>query len=574
MSDSLTGPKLVKTQHVLSPRIDEKVTFSSEVSRYSGKKPVVLLVLDGWGIGPKTAGNAVEIAKTPTLDSLWVDYPHTKLGASGEYVGLPKKVDGNSETGHMNIGAGKIIRQSLPRVTSSIESGEFFQNKILLDAFQRVKETGGKLHLMGLVGPGFVHSSVGHLEALLELANKQEVTQVEVHAFTDGRDSSPTIGLEYLQKLEDTMLELGVGRLATIMGRFYAMDRNRDWSRTQVAYDALTLGKGELTDDWKISLQRSYERNITDEFIDPIIIKNSDGSLPIIEDKDVVIFFNFRVDRPRQLTWAFSLPDFEYRNLMGGSSGQEIDSSEFSSLPVVNFQREKKYTDLLFVTMTDYDESLDIPKVFPKENILVNLGSVLSDHGVRQLRLTETEKEKMVTYYINGKREEAYPGEHWLIFPSKKTKSYADIPEMSAREIAAALVHEIEQDSFDVAVVNICNGDMVGHTGDLQAGIKACEVVDEQVKKIVEAILKTNGMLIITADHGNVEEMIDNETGEIDTAHSIYPVPCIFVGNELYKSNPTLNKGVLADLAPTILDIVNIDKPEEMTGRSLLRTNE
>ena len=574
MSDSVTGPKLVETKYVLAPRTDEKTSFPEGSAEYSGKKPVVLLVLDGWGIGPKTAGNAVEIAKTPTLDSLWVDYPHTKLGASGEYVGLPKNVDGNSETGHMNIGAGKIIRQSLPRVTSSIESGEFFENEVLLEAFRRVKETGGKLHLMGLVGPGLVHSSVGHLEALLEFSKKQEVTQVEVHAFTDGRDSSPTIGLEYLQKLEDTMSELGVGRLATIMGRFYSMDRNRDWSRTQVAYDALTLGKGELTDDWKVSLQRSYERNVTDEFIEPIIIKDSTGGLPTIEEKDVAIFFNFRVDRPRQLTWAFSLPDFEYRNLMGGSSGQELSSSELTSLPVVNFQREKKYTDLLFVMMTDYDESLSIPKVFPKENILVNLGSVLSDHGVSQLRLTETEKEKMVTYYINGKREEAFPGEHWLIFPSKKTKSYADIPEMSAREIAAALIHEIELESFDVAEVNICNGDMVGHTGDLQAGIKACEVVDQQVKKIVEAILKTDGMIIITADHGNVEEMIDNETGEIDTAHSIYPVPCIFVDNDLFRKNPALQPGILADLAPTILDVVGIEKPEEMTGKSLLKTNE
>ena len=321
-------------------------------------------------------------------------------------------------------------------------------------------------------------------------------------------------------------------------------------------------------------MQRSYDHQITDEFIEPIIVKHDDGSLPVVNDNDVAIIFNFRVDRPRQISWAFSLPDFEYRDLSGGSSGKQLTAEQLNGLEVRNFVRQKKYMDLLFVTMTDYDKDLEITKVFAREDVSVNLGKVLSEAGVRQLRLTETEKEKMVTYYIDGKQEAAYPGEHWLIFPSKKTKSYADIPEMSAKEISEALIREIQDESFDVAIVNICNGDMVGHTGVLKAGITACELVDQEVRRISDEVLKKNGMLIITADHGNVEEMIDNETGEIDTAHSIYPVPCIFVAPELEKKIVTLKPGILADLAPTIIDIAGLKKPEEMTGRALLHFDE
>ena len=574
MTDAITGPQLIKTKQVLEPKIDKKTPFTTTSLKYTGRRPIILLILDGWGIGPKTAGNAVELAKTPTMDSLWLEYPHTQLGASGEYVGLPKGVDGNSETGHMNIGAGRIVQQSLPRISNDIESGAFYKNEVLLKACEKVKSSGGTLHLMGLVGPGFVHSSLEHLKALLKLAQQQGISQVEVHAFTDGRDSPPNIGLQTLQQLEDDMNQLGVGRIASIMGRYYAMDRDRNWDRTQKAYDALSLGKGEITANWQASVQRSYDHQITDEFIEPIIVKHDDGSLPVVNDNDVAIIFNFRVDRPRQISWAFSLPDFEYRDLSGGSSGKQLTAEQLNGLEVRNFVRQKKYMDLLFVTMTDYDKDLEITKVFAREDVSVNLGKVLSEAGVRQLRLTETEKEKMVTYYIDGKQEAAYPGEHWLIFPSKKTKSYADIPEMSAKEISEALIREIQDESFDVAIVNICNGDMVGHTGVLKAGITACELVDQEVRRISDEVLKKNGMLIITADHGNVEEMIDNETGEIDTAHSIYPVPCIFVAPELEKKIVTLKPGILADLAPTIIDIAGLKKPEEMTGRALLHFDE
>lgn len=573
MSD-LTGPQLVKPSQALVPKINRKEPFPPGTPAYTGRRPLVLLVLDGWGIGPKTAGNAIELAETPTMESLWLEYPHTELGASGEAVGLPAGVDGNSETGHMNIGAGKVIQQNLPRVNTAIESGVFFQNEVLLTVLEKVKETGGTLHLMGLVGPGLVHSSVQHLEALLQLAKKHNISQVAIHAFTDGRDSSPTAGLGTLERIEAFCADLGVGKLSTIMGRFYGMDRDRNWDRTQKAYDALTLGEGQVTTDWYGAVQQSYEKQVTDEFLEPIVITQPDGKILTVEENDAVIFFNFRVDRPRQLAWAFALPDFEYRDLTGASSGQALDQSQLVGASVLNFVRKKKYNDLYFVIMTDYDKDLMVPKVFPREDISMNLGRVFSEAGARQLRLTETEKEKMVTYYIDGKQEDPYPGEHWLIFPSKKTRSYADIPEMTAREITEALVQEIEAESFDIAVVNICNGDMVGHTGNLPVSIQACEIVDQQIKKIVDAILKTNGVLVITADHGNVEEMIDNQTGEIDTAHSIYPVPCIFVAKELRKKLVTLPTGVLADVAPTLIALAGLKKPEEMTGKSLLQFEE
>jgi len=569
MTDSLTGPQLVKTEQALEPKINRQLPLNNQAEKTFD--PVILLILDGWGIGPKTAGNAIELAKTPIMDSLWLKYPHTQLGASGEYVGLPKGVDGNSETGHMNIGAGRVVRQNLPRVSQAIEAGTFFSNETLLSSLEHVKKTGGKLHLLGLVGPGLVHSSVEHLKALLKLAHDQGISQVEVHAFTDGRDSPVKIGLPTLQSLEIYMEDLGVGRVASIMGRFYGMDRDRNWDRTQRAYEALTEGKGELTDDWQVALQRSYDRKVTDEFVEPIIVKRADGSLPTIDDGDTAIFFNFRVDRPRQLSWAFVLNDFEYRDLSGGSCGKALTESELTGASLKTFNRAKKYQDLFFVTMTDYDSDLVVPTVFPREDISVNLGKFLSESGVRQLRLTETEKEKMVTYYIDGKSETYLAGEHVLIFPSKKVASYQDAPEMTAKEIADALVTEITNHSFDAAVVNICNGDMVGHTGNLQAGIEACEVVDLQVGKIVEAVLKTKATLIITADHGNIEEMIDNETGEIDTAHSTYPVPCIFVAQKLENQAIELEPGILADLAPTMISLLGLAKPEEMTGRALIK---
>lgn len=536
---------------------------------YTGKKPVTLLILDGWGIGPDYEGNAVKLANTPNIDKLWQTYAHTQLGASGVHVGLPEGVDGNSETGHMNIGAGGIVQQSLPRVNNAIQDGSFFNNEVLLQAIDHAQEHGSKIHLVGLVGPGFVHSSTAHLYALLELAKKQQFNEIYVHAFTDGRDAAPDSGLQALTDLEAKMAELGVGTLASITGRFYGMDRDRNWDRTELAYDALTLGKGMETNDWPQAMKDSYAKNITDEFIEPIIIQQNGSGTITVDDNDAVIFFNFRVDRPRQLTWAFVLPDFEYRDLTGSSSGKELDLAQLDTSQVVNFRRNKIPKNIYFATMTDYDQDLTNPKAFARIDIKVNLGQVLSEAGVKQLRLTETEKEKMVTYYIDGKREDPYPGEHAIIYPSKKTKTYAEIPEMSAVEVADELVRQIETAGFDAAIVNICNGDMVGHTGDLQAGIKACEVVDEQLGKVVAATLAAKGVLLITADHGNSEEMINRETGAVDTKHSTFPVPFILVGQE-FEGNQVLEEGILGDVAPTMLKLMGISQPAEMTGKSLV----
>ncbi|MFH2118114.1 MAG: 2,3-bisphosphoglycerate-independent phosphoglycerate mutase [Candidatus Paceibacterota bacterium] len=549
---------------------NERITpLAPDAPAYTGRKPVVLLVLDGWGLAPAGPGNAVTSADTPNMDRLWSEYAHTQLGASGEYVGLPKGVDGNSETGHMNIGAGRVVWQSLSRIDRSIEDDSFFQNEVFLSAIEHARKNNAKLHLMGLVGAGFVHSSVQHLIALLHLAEQQQFSNVAVHAFTDGRDAPPTDSLATLQAVEREMNRLGVGQLASITGRFYGMDRDHNWDRTQKAFEALTVGKGTTTTDWQKTLQDSYNQKNTDEFVEPIIILGPNGQPTIIEDHDAVIFFNFRVDRPRQLTWAFVLPDFEYRDLTGSSSGQAVDFNQIDQTKIVNFRRVKTPQNLYFATMTDYDEDLTNPKAFANQDISDNLGQVLSEAGVRQLRLAETEKEKMVTYYIDGKEEEPFPGEHWLIFPSKKVKTYAETPEMSAIEITDELVKQIEQDQFDVAIVNLANGDMVGHTGDIRAVIKACEIVDQQVGRIVAAIQKTDGVLIITADHGNAEEITNQQTGNVDTEHSAAPVPFIVVGGE-FATGQELPVGVLADLAPTILKLINIKQPSAMTGRSLV----
>ncbi|MDO8303458.1 MAG: hypothetical protein Q7T18_09470, partial [Sedimentisphaerales bacterium] len=347
-----------------------------------------------------------------------------------------------------------------------------------------------------------------------------------------GRDSAPTAGIQALAEVEKTMQELGVGKLASIAGRFYGMDRDRNWDRTQKAYELLALGKGIVTKDWQAALQTSYDRKNTDEFVEPIVIVDEGGQPTIIEDHDAVVFFNFRVDRPRQLAWAFVLPDFEYRDLTGSSSGKPVDFSQRDQTKILNFKRAKVPQSLYFATMTDYDEDLTNPKAFPRQDIKGNLGQVFSAAGVRQLRLTETEKEKMVTSYIDGKQEVPYPGEHWLIYPSKKVRSYAEAPEMSAVEITDGLVAEIRAGSFDAAIMNLCNGDMVAHTGDLQAGIKACETVDPQIGRIIEALAATEGILLITADHGNVEEMLNPQKTAIDTKHSTSPVPFIVVGKE------------------------------------------
>ena len=508
--------------------------------------PTVLLILDGWGIGPDYPGNAIKLAKTPNMDRLWLTYPHTKLGASGPSVGLPEGVDGNSEVGHTNIGAGSIIMQDLPRINRAIDDGSFAKNPAFLQTFDHVKKNQSALHLLGLVGEGFVHSNVKHLLALLELAKAYGLTKVYVHVITDGRDSPPYVGVKTVARLKEKMAEIGVGEIASVVGRFYAMDRDNRWERVKQAYELLTLGTETCASDVLEAIQSQYDQ-VTDEYLKPTSVCTQTGKV-VIEDNDGVIFFNFRVDRPRELTKAFVLPEGEFDG----------------------FERKKLLTNLFFTTMTNYEAGLPVSAVaFEKVKVKDNVGRVLSNYGLRQLRLAEKEKEKMVTYYMDGQNPEGYPGEDWVIFPSKGARSYADVPEMSAYEIGDYLVKQVEAEAYDVVICNLANGDMVGHTGDIQAGIKACEVVDEVVGQVEAAVMKKGGRLLISADHGNVEEMINRQTDETDTKHSTFPVPFI-VADKRYQGKPVmLPTGVLADIVPTMLHLLHLPQPPDMTGKNL-----
>lgn len=542
---------------------------------YHGPKPTVLIMLDGWGIGPNNAGNAIVKANTPNMDKFWLAFPHTQITASGEAVGLPRGEDGNTETGHLNVGAGHIVYQDLPRINMAIADGTFYQNPALLSAVAHVRKYNSVLHLMGLVGAGGVHSNIEHLYALLNFCKQQNVEKVFIHGFTDGRDSPPTSGINYVQQLMDHCNKLGVGTIATLMGRYYAMDRDKRWDRIEKAYDSLTIGdEKSCTTDPIAALQAQYNKGITDEFIEPINVCNSDGSHRVVQHNDAAIFINYRIDRPRELTRAFVMPDFErgithqafdpYSEKYTKSNIQETETK------IETFERKVKVNNLYFVTMTRYEEGIPTDVAFPPQNIKNPVCKVFAENGLRQLRITETEKERFVTYYMNGQQDVMYPGEDRIIIPSKGVKSYDQAPEMSAYEIANEMIDRIQQDKYDVIIANICNGDMVGHTGNLEAAIKACEIVDEVIGKIATIIMAKGGVLLITADHGNVEEMINNETGEIDTEHSAYPVPLIIIGKQYLNQPMMLPTGILADIAPTMLKIMGISKPASMTGRALI----
>jgi 2,3-bisphosphoglycerate-independent phosphoglycerate mutase len=541
---------------------------------YNGPKPVVLLVLDGWGIGPNNAGNAIIRANTPNMDRYWLSFPHTQIAASGEAVGLPRGEDGNTETGHLNIGAGHIVYQDLPRINMAIADGSFNENTAFSRAIDHIKRHNSVLHLMGLIGSGGVHSNIEHLFALLNICKQQQVSQVYIHGFTDGRDSPPTSGITYVQQVIDTCNNLGVGEIASLMGRYYAMDRDQRWERIEKAYNSLTVGGDNKTTDPIASIQSQYDSGVTDEFIEPIAVCREDGSPKVINDNDAAIFFNYRIDRPRELTRAFVMRDFEQGITQTAFDPytEKYEKTNIQKQPVGTrtFQRQKKVSNLYFVTMTQYEENLPTDVAFPPQNIKNPLCKVIANRGLRQLRTTETEKERFVTYYMNGQQEVLYPGEDRVILPSKGVKSYDQAPEMSSKEIASEMIKRIEQDMYDVVIANLCNGDMVGHTGNLEATVKACEILDEVVGQIVNVVYARGGVVLITADHGNAEELINNTTGEIDTEHSIYPVPLMIIGKD-YSNQPTmLPTGILADIAPTMLKILGIPKPETMTGRVLI----
>ena len=508
------------------------------------RKPVVLMILDGYGLNERHDGNAVYEAKTPVMDRLMKEYPFVKGNASGLSVGLPDGQMGNSEVGHLNMGAGRIVYQELTRITKSIEDGDFFENPEFLAAVENCKNHDSALHLYGLVSDGGVHSHITHIYGLLELAKRNGLTKVFVHCFLDGRDTPPSSGKEFVAELEEKMKELGVGRVASVMGRYYAMDRDNRWDRVKLAYDALTKGEGNRGESATGLIEESYDNGKTDEFVLPAVVTENGAPVGLIREHDSVIFFNFRPDRAREITRAFCDDSFS------------------------GFEREKRM-ELTYVCFTDYDETIPNKLVaFKKETISNTFGEFLAAHGKKQARIAETEKYAHVTFFFNGGVEEPNPGEDRILVKSPKVPTYDMQPEMSAPQVCEKLVEAIHSGKYDVIIVNFANPDMVGHTGVEAAAVKAIEAVDACVGKTVEAILEENGVLFICADHGNAEQLIDYATGEPFTAHTTNPVPFILVNaGEGYGLR---EGGCLADIAPTLIELMGMEQPKEMTGRSLL----
>ena len=508
------------------------------------KKPVVLMILDGYGLNDKTEGNAVYLAKTPVMDRLMKEYPYVKGLASGMAVGLPDGQMGNSEVGHLNMGAGRIVYQELTRITKEIKDGTFFTNPALLEAVENCKNNGSALHLYGLLSDGGVHSHNTHLYGLLELAKRNGLEKVYIHCFLDGRDTPPASGIDYVRQLQSKMREIGVGEIASIMGRYYAMDRDNNYDRVKLAYLALTKGEGIKAANAEEAVQASYDRGDTDEFVKPTVIVNGGVPVGTINDDDSVIFFNFRPDRAREITHAFC--DDEFRS----------------------FKREKKL-DIVYVCFSEYDPLIENKMVaFEKIGVTNTFGEYLAANSLAQARMAETEKYAHVTFFFNGGVEEPNEGETRILVKSPKVATYDLKPEMSAYEVCDNLVKAIESDKYDVIIINFANPDMVGHTGVLDAAVKAVEAVDECVGRAYDAIIKKNGVMFVCADHGNAEQLIDYETGEPFTAHTTNPVPFILVN---YDENYSLREGgCLADIVPTLIDIMGMEQPAEMTGKSLL----
>ena len=549
--------------------------------KLTNSKFVCLVILDGWGLAAPGPGNAISQANTINMNRFWASYPHTQLTSSGDAVGLPRSEAGNTETGHLNIGAGRIVYQDLKRISMAIANETFFQNPAFLGAVQHVKKNSSNLHIMGLIGASGIHSDMEHLTALLKLMGKQGLTNnVFLHLFTDGRDSPQTSASEYIKKVREDIGREKVGQIASIMGRYWAMDRDRRWERTEKAYLALTKSQGQLVKTPEEAIEMSYKDGKTDEFIEPSIMTNAAGiPFTTIKENDAVIFFNFRIDRPRQLTASFVVDDFSNQSIF-----LDFDPymEKYEKTHLVErikekqnvFERGPKLENLYFVTMTEYSKSLldaGTHAAFLPEHVDLPLGKVISDSGLKQLKIAESEKERFVTYYFNGLREEPFTGEERIIIPSKKVATYDLKPEMSAYEITDTLLSKLKDPvDYSFILVNFANPDMVGHTGSIGPTVKACTILDECLGRIANSILTLNGTLLITADHGNAEEMIDSQTGQIDTEHNGNPVPFIAISKELMGRAQTLQSGILADIAPTILDILGIGKPSAMTERSLL----
>ena len=505
------------------------------------KKTTMLMILDGLGLSDKVEGNAVKNANIPNIKKILSENPNTILHASEEDVGLPKGQMGNSEVGHINLGAGRVVEQDLYRITQKIESGDFFSNPKFIGAIENCKKNNSALHLIGLLSDGGVHSHTRHLYALLELARRRDFNNVFVHCFMDGRDTSPASGEGFIQQLEDRMREKNVGKIATISGRYYAMDRHNNWDRIQKVYNLLVKGEGFKARSGLEAIEESYQKETFDEFVQPTVIVNSNGN-PVarIKENDSIIFFNYRSDRAKELTQAFVDPEF----------------NEF----------KRKYIKTHFITMTEYDKKL--PNVYSAYKTIIvrnTIGETLSNLGYTQLRIAETEKYEHVTYFFNGKTSRRFKGESHILVDSPNVKNYELTPEMSAEEITKTAIEAVESGKFDFIVVNYANADVIGHTGNLEAAERALEFLDGCILKVYKCVIDNGGSLLITSDHGNCEQQIDTKTGEPYTANTTNPVPLAMVGDKYM-----LREGRLCDVAPTILDIMNIEKPQEMTGESLI----
>ena len=506
------------------------------------KKPLLLCIMDGFGLNPSDEGNAVHMAKTPNLDRFFAQYPNTALNASGLAVGLPEGQMGNSEVGHTNIGAGRIVYQELTKITKSIDDGDFFENAELLAAAENCKKHNSALHIMGLLSDGGVHSHIKHIYAVIELAKRAGLSKVYLHCFLDGRDVPPSSGKDFVLQLEDKLKEIGVGKIATVMGRYYAMDRDNRWDRVEKAYAAMTRGIGEQCESAADAVQKSYDNDVTDEFVIPAVVTENGAPVGMIAENDSVVFCNFRPDRARQITRTFADPAFD------------------------GFARE--YLPLHFVCMTQYDKSMpNVQVAFRPQTLENTFGEYISSKGLTQLRIAETEKYAHVTFFFNGGVEAVSEGEDRALINSPKVATYDLQPEMSAYQVTDELLSRLDSGKYDVVILNFANCDMVGHTGVIPAAVKAVETVDECVGKVADKVLSMGGKMLITADHGNADQMIDPKDGEPFTAHTTFPVPFLVLGAEDVQLR---SGGCLADIAPTMLQLLGLPQPAEMTGKSLV----
>jgi len=537
--------------------------------------PVILIVLDGYGLAPPGPGNAIYLANPPNLNSYFYSYPNTTLKASGENVGLPAGEVGNTEVGHLNLGAGRIVFQDLPRINMAIADGSFYNIPSFANISTHLKETRGNLHFIGLLSEGTVHSCVDHLFALLFLAKEKKIKNVYIHVITDGRDSPPKSSLEVIKRVEDKIKDTQNFKIASVIGRYYAMDRDRRWERTEKAYACLTHGSSTTASSATEAVTKNYQEGRTDEFIEPTNIVENDKPIALIQAGDAVVFFNYRIDRPRQLTKAFVLDNFEEEaNKVESFDPYAVKyyKTHLQKEEILNppFKRGEKIKNLCFCTLTEYEKNLTVNVAFPPVPVTVPLGRVLAENNISQLRMCESEKERFVTFYFNGQNEIPYPQEERLIVPSPKVPTYDLKPEMSAYELTELVITKMREQKHQFILLNFANPDMVGHSGNIEATILAIKAVDNCVGKIVSTALSLNFTVLITADHGNAELKINHQTSEISTEHTSSPVPFIAINNQFQGKYIKLQSGILADVATTVLALLDIPKPESMTGRNLL----